>query len=171
MTTDGLRPDMKIIRGVQELTITWEPLAHAESYNVYKNGKPIAERISETKFLDKVAPGKRYEYYVRAWDLYELEGPESNKIMEKSSYQYPTLKPTILQKALKTEGSGRFVNLEWVAIPAITQYAIYRDGERLSIQSELTFVDTSSFWGRVIIMRSILLMGMAMKVQTHHQSP
>jgi len=149
LTTDGLRPDMKIIRGVQELTITWEPLAHAESYNVYKNGKPIAERISETKFLDKVAPGKRYEYYVRAWDLYELEGPESNKIMEKSSYQYPTLKPTILQKALKTEGSGRFVNLEWVAIPAITQYAIYRDGERLSIQSELTFVDTSSFWGRV----------------------
>ncbi|MBH09201.1 MAG: hypothetical protein CMG74_02415 [Candidatus Marinimicrobia bacterium] len=149
LATDGLRPRMKIVRGVQELTITWEPLAHAESYNVYKNGKPIAERITAIEFLDEVAPGKRYEYWVRAWDLYELEGPESNKILEKSSYQYPTLKPTILQKALKTEGSGRFVNLEWVAIPGVTKYAVYRDGERLSIQSELTFVDTTAFWGRV----------------------
>jgi len=149
LSTGGLRPDMKIIRGVQKLTITWKPLAHAESYNVYKNGKPIAERITTTEFLDEVAPGKRYEYWVRAWDLYELEGPESNKIKEKSSYQYPTLKPTILQKALKTEGSGRFVNLEWVAVPGVSKYAIYRDGERLSIQSELNYTDTTAFWGRV----------------------
>tara|TARA_Y100000590_G_scaffold85898_1_gene96163 strand:+ start:2901 stop:7736 length:4836 start_codon:yes stop_codon:yes gene_type:complete len=149
LTTGGLRPEMEIVRGVQELTIVWKPLAHAESYNVYKNGKPIAERITTTEFLDKVAPGKRYEFWVRAWDLYDLEGPESNKMMEKSSYQYPTLKPKITQNALKTEGSGRFVNLEWVAVPGVSQYAVYRDGERLSIQSELSFVDTSSFWGRV----------------------
>ena len=149
LTTGGLRPEMDIVRGVQELTIVWKPLAHAESYNVYKNGKPIAERVTTTEFLDKVAPGKRYEFWVRAWDLYDLEGPESNKIMEKSSYQYPTLKPKIMQNALKTEGSGRFVNLEWVAVPGVNQYAVYRDGERLSIQSELSFVDTSTFWGRV----------------------
>ena len=74
---------MQIIRGVQELKITWESMAHAESYNVYKNGKVIAKRTTKNEFLDKVAPGKRYEYWVRAFDLYDLEGPESNKIKEK----------------------------------------------------------------------------------------
>ena len=149
LSTDGLRPEMNIVRGVEEVTITWKPLAHAESYSVYKNGRPIAEKIIATEFTDKLAPGKRYEFWVRAWDLYDLEGPESNKIEEKSSYQYPTLKPSIVQKALKTEGSGRIVNLEWAAVPGIKQYAIYRDGDRLSIQSELTYVDTSSTWGTV----------------------
>ena len=149
LTTDGLRPKMEVIRGVQELKITWESLAHAESYNVYKNGKVIAKKTTNTEFIDKVAPGKRYEYWVRAFDLYELEGPESNKIKEKSSYQFPTLKPSLMRGGLKTEGSGRVVTLEWIATPGIEQYAIYRDGERLSIQSDLKFIDTTTTWGKV----------------------
>ena len=124
-------------------------MAHAESYNVYKNGKVIAKRTTKTEFLDKVAPGKRYEYWVRAFDLYDLEGPESNKIKEKSSYQFPTLKPSLVRGGLKTEGSGRIVTLEWIAIPGIEQYAIYRDGERMAIQSELKYVDTTTTWGKV----------------------
>ena len=30
--------------------------AHAESYSVYKNGKAVAEKIKETKYIDNVAP-------------------------------------------------------------------------------------------------------------------
>ena len=48
-------------------------MPHAESYTVYKNNKPVAEKIKETKYIDNVAPGKFYEYHVRAWDLYDLE--------------------------------------------------------------------------------------------------
>ena len=53
---------------------------------------------------------------MRAFDLYDLEGPESNKIKEKSSYQFPTLKPSLVRGGLKTEGSGRVMTLEWIAI-------------------------------------------------------
>ena len=146
LSTNGLRPEMRAKRGVQKVLIVWKSLPHAESYTVYKNDKAIAEKIRKTKYVDSVAPGKKYEYYVRAWDLYDLEGPESNMQKEKSSYQYPTLKPNIKMGALKTEGSGRIVTLDWIAIPEVEKYALYRDGERLSIQPELVYVDSLE-WG------------------------
>ena len=104
LSTDGLIPKMQIIRGVR--TKSHKSMAHTESYNVYKNGKVIAKRTTKNEFLDKVAPGKRYEYWVRAFDLYDLEGPESNKIKEKSSYQFPTLKPSLLEVDLKQKEAG-----------------------------------------------------------------
>ena len=114
---------MRAKRGVQKVLIVWKSLPHAESYTVYKNDKAIAEKIRKTKYVDNVAPGKMYEYYVRAWDLYDLEGPESNMQKENSSYEYPTLKPNIKMGALKTEGSGRIVTLDWIAIPEVEKYA------------------------------------------------
>ena len=146
LSTDGLRPEMIVKSGVQKLLIKWKALPHAESYTLYKNNKAIAEKINKTQYVDNVAPGKRYEYFVRAWDLYDLEGPESNKIKEKSSYQYPTLKPNIKMGALKTELSGRIVTLDWVAIPNVEKYALYRDDERISKQEELIYIDTLE-WG------------------------
>ena len=146
LSTNGLRPEMRAKRGVQKVLIVWKSLPHAESYTVYKNDKAIAEKIRKTRYVDNVAPGKKYEYHVRAWDLYDLEGPESNRQKEKSSYQYPILKPNIKMAALKTEGSGRIVTLDWIAIPEVEKYALYRDGERLSIQPELVYVDSLE-WG------------------------
>ena len=147
LSTDGLRPELSAKRGVQRVLVRWKALPHAESYTVYKNNKPVADKIKETKYIDNVAPGKFYEYHVRAWDLYDLEGPESNKEKQKSSYQFPTLKPSIKMNALKTEGSGRIVTLEWIAIPNVEKYAIYRDSVLISKQEELTYVDSLE-WGK-----------------------
>ena len=133
-------------RGVQRVLVKWEPFAHAESYSVYKNGKAVAEKIKETKYIDNVAPGKFYEYHVRAWDLYDLEGPESNKQKQKSSFQFPTLTQSIKMGALKTEGSGRIVTLEWIAIPNVEKYALYRDSVKISTQEELIYIDSLK-WG------------------------
>ena len=69
LSTDGLRPKMAAKRGVQRVLVKWKALPHAESYSVYKNDKSIAEKIKDTKYIDNVAPGKFYEYHVRAWDL------------------------------------------------------------------------------------------------------
>ena len=66
-----------------------------------------------------------------------MEGPESNKQKQKSSFQFPTLKPSIKMGALKTEGSGRIVTLEWIAIPNVEKYALYRDSVKISTQEEL----------------------------------
>ena len=147
LSTEGLRSKLVAKRGVQRVLVRWKALPHAESYTVYKNNKPVAEKIKETKYIDNVAPGKFYEYHVRAWDLYDLEGPESNKEKQKSSYQFPTLKPSVKMSALKTEGSGRVVTLEWIAIPNVEKYAIYRDSVLISKQEELTYVDSLE-WGK-----------------------
>ena len=147
LSTDGLRPILAAKRGVQRVLVRWKALPHAESYTVYKNNKPVAEKIKENKYIDNVAPGKFYEYHVRAWDLYDLEGPESNKEKQKSSYQFPTLKPSIKMGALKSEGSGRIVTLEWIAIPNVEKYAIYRDSVLISKQEELTYIDSLE-WGK-----------------------
>ena len=56
LSTDGLRPKMIAKRGVQRVLVKWKPLPHAESYTVYKNNKPVAEKIKETKYIDNVAP-------------------------------------------------------------------------------------------------------------------
>ena len=147
LSTDGLRPKLVAKRGVQRVLVKWRSLPHAESYTVYKNNKPIADKIKDTEYIDNVAPGKFYEYHVRAWDLYDLEGPESNKEKQKSSYQYPILKPSVKMGTLKTEGSGRVVTLEWIAIPNVEKYAIYRDSVLISKQEELIYIDSLD-WGK-----------------------
>ena len=146
LSTDGLRPKMVAKRGVQRVLVKWKALPHAESYSVYKNDKSIAEKINDTKYIDNVAPGKFYEYHVRAWDLYDLEGPESNREKQKASYQFPTLKPSIKMGKLKTDGSGRIVTLEWIAIPNVEKYALYRDSVLISKQEELIYIDSLK-WG------------------------
>ena len=81
--------------------------------------------------------------------MYDLEGPESNREKQKSSYQFPTLKPSVKMGALKTEGSGRVVTLEWIAIPNVEKYAIYRDSVLISKQEELIYIDSLE-WGKSI---------------------
>ena len=146
LSTKGLRPEMIAKRGVQKVLVKWAKLPHAESYSVYKNNKAIADKIKDNKFIDNVAPGKFYEYHVRAWDLYDLEGPESNKVKQKSSYQFPTLNFSIKSGDLKTVGSGRVVNLDWVSVPNVETYALYRDSIKISTQNELIYIDSLK-WG------------------------
>ncbi|MDG1223630.1 MAG: carboxypeptidase regulatory-like domain-containing protein, partial [Candidatus Marinimicrobia bacterium] len=54
LSTDGLRPILAAKRGVQRVLVRWKALPHAESYTVYKNNKPVAEKIKETKYIDNV---------------------------------------------------------------------------------------------------------------------
>ena len=49
--------------------------------------------------------------------------------------------------ALKTEGSGRVVTLEWIAIPNVEKYAIYRDSVLISKQEDLIYIDSLE-WGK-----------------------
>ena len=47
---------------------------------------------------------------------------------------------------MKTEGSGRIVTLEWIAIPNVEKYALYRDSVKISTQEELIYIDSLE-WG------------------------
>ena len=86
-------------------------------------------------------------YKVMSVDIYDLEGPESNKVTEKSSFGPPELTITILAGGYTTEGSGRNINLEWLPVAGVENYALYRDGELLTKQDETKFEERNLKWG------------------------
>ena len=69
-------------------------------------------------------------------DIYDLEGPESNKVTEKSSFGPPETTISIIAGGYTIEGSGRNINLEWLPEPGVENYALYRDGELMIKQSQ-----------------------------------
>ena len=146
LSTEGLRPTIKVERGVGELTVHWTDIPQAKSYNVYKNDRLIQSVTGDTSYLDIVAPGIEMTYKVMSVDIYDLEGPESNKVTEKSSFGPPETTISIVAGGYTTDGSGRNINLEWLPVPGVENYALYRDGELLIKQSETKFEERELKW-------------------------
>ena len=146
LSTEGLRSKIWVERGVEELTVHWTDIPQAKSYNIYKNGRVIQNIIGDTSYTDPVAPGIPTTLMVRSIDLYDLEGPESNIVTETSSYKPPELFITVVAGGYAVEGSGRLVNLSWQPVPGVEQYALYRDGELLSKQSEPLYEEKDLEW-------------------------
>ncbi len=146
LSTEGLRPEVFVERGVGQLTVHWSDIPQAKSYNIYKNDRLIQNIIGDTSYVDIVAPGVPTTYMVRSIDLYDLEGPTSNTVTEKASFPPPDLTISVIAGGYAVEGSGRLINLTWPAVPGVTKYALYRDGELLAKQSELLFEEKELEW-------------------------
>ena len=83
---------------------------------------------------------------VRSIDIYDLEGPTSNTITEKASYPPPELLIAVIAGDYAIKGSGRLVNVSWQPIPGVEKYALYRNGELLSKQSEPLYDEKDLEW-------------------------
>ena len=64
LSTEGLRPEVWVERGVGQLTVHWSDIPQAKSYNVYKNDRLIQNVIGDTSYVDIVAPGVPTSYMV-----------------------------------------------------------------------------------------------------------
>ena len=146
LSTEGLVPEIRVERGVSQLIVHWSDIPQAKSYNIYKNDRLVKNIIGELSYLDVVAPGVPTSYFVRSIDLYDLEGPVSITITEKASYAPPDLSISIEAGGYAVDGSGRIINLSWPAVPGVGKYALYRDGELLSKQSELVYEEKDLKW-------------------------
>ena len=124
LSTEGLRPEVWVERGVGQLTVHWSDIPQAKSYNVYKNDRLIQNIIGDTSYVDIVAPGVPTSYMVRSIDLYDLEGPTSNTVTEKASYAPPELSITVVAGGYTVDGSGRHIDLSWVEVPGVQKYAL-----------------------------------------------
>ena len=151
LSTEGLRSTIRVERGVGELTIHWTDIPQAKSYNIYKNDRLIQSVSGDTSYLDIVAPGIEMTYKVMSVDIYDLEGPESNEVTEKSSFGPPEMTITILAGGYTTEGSGRNINLEWLPVAGVENYALYRDGNLLIKQSENKFEERELKWNTTYV--------------------
>ena len=119
LSTEGLRSTINVERGVGQLTVHWTDIPQAKSYNIYKNDRLIQNVLTDTSYVDIVAPGIPTTYMVRSIDLYDLEGPTSNSITEKASYPPPELLVKVIAGGYATEGSGRLINVSWQPIPGV----------------------------------------------------
>ena len=146
LSTEGLRSNVRVERGVGQLTVHWSDIPQAKSYNVYKNDRLVKNTIGDTSYVDIVAPGVPTSYFVRSIDLYDLEGPLSNTVTEKASFPPPELTISVIAGGYAVEGSGRLINLSWPAVPGVEKYALYRDGELLTKQSELVYEEKDLSW-------------------------
>ncbi len=151
LSTDGLRSEVWVERGVGQLTVHWSDIPQAKSYNIYKNDRLIQNVSGDTSYVDIVAPGVPTSYMVRSIDLYDLEGPTSNSVTEKASYPPPELSISVIAGGYAVEGSGRIINLSWPEVPGVGKYALYRDGELLSKQSELLYEEKELEWNTTYI--------------------
>ena len=55
LSTEGLRSNVRVERGVGQLTIHWSDIPQAKSYNVYKNDRLVKNTIGDTTYVDIVA--------------------------------------------------------------------------------------------------------------------
>ena len=151
LSTEGLRPKVWVERGVEQLTVHWSDIPQAKSYNIYKNDRLIQNVVGDTLLVDVVAPGVPTTYMVRSIDLYDLEGPESNSVIEKASFKPPDLTIAVIAGGYAVEGSGRLVNLSWQPIPGVGKYALYRDDELLAKQSEPLYEEKDLEWNTTYV--------------------
>ncbi|MFL3014450.1 MAG: SpaA isopeptide-forming pilin-related protein, partial [Candidatus Neomarinimicrobiota bacterium] len=151
LSTEGLRSKTLVERGVGQLTVHWSDIPQAKSYNIYKNDRMIQNVVGDTSYVDIVAPGVPTSYFIRSMDLYDLEGPESNIVTEKASFPPPDLSISVVAGGYTIEGSGRIINLSWPEVPGVTKYALYRDGELLTKQSELQYEEKDLDWSTTYV--------------------
>jgi fibronectin type 3 domain-containing protein len=151
LSTEGLRPNVWVERGVKQLTVHWSDIPQGKSYNVYKNDRLIQNLVGDTSHVDIVAPGVPIKYMVRSIDIYDLEGPESNHVTETASFKHPELTPLVVSGVYTKDGSGRHINLSWQPVASVNNYALYRDGTLLSKQAETTYEDTDTKYATTYI--------------------
>ena len=95
------------LSGTQNITLTWNAVSAASSYNVYRNGSLIGN-ASETTFSE-TAPYGSNSYYVRAVDANGQQSLPSNTVNVYIEYSTP------IATNLTATLSGNNVNLSWTA--------------------------------------------------------
>ena len=148
-----LMPAPKSVSGLQvtdsdyhSVSLSWDKAEKAKGYNVYRssdNGETyeLAATVTDTEFTDPhLAADQEYIYKVESFTGLK------RSIFHQSSDEVETVSAT---PALKTpdveiyfeEGS---IRLEIEPVDGATSYEIYRDDERITNQTELTFVDEAT---------------------------
>ena len=95
------------LSGLNDITLTWDAVSAASSYNVYRNGNLVGNTTETT--YSETAPFGELSYYVRCVDANSQLSLSSNTVTVTIAYQTPIV--TDLTATL----SGNNVNLTWTA--------------------------------------------------------
>ena len=95
------------VSGLQDITLTWDAVSAASSYNVYRNGN-LVDNVSENTYSE-TAPFGTFTYYVRSVDANGQLSLGSNTVSVTIAYLTPIVDD------LTATLSGNSVNLSWTA--------------------------------------------------------
>ncbi len=120
-----------------------------KSYVVYRDGLPLTSMSSSvTSFTDNaLVAGSAHQYYVKAFDTANNEGPASNTVTRSFVDSTPPSAPSGLARTL----SGFTVRLTWRASTdnvGVQSYTIYRGGVAVGTSTSLAYTDTTAPLGK-----------------------
>ena len=123
--------------GQTTISLTWDAVPNATSYNVYSNGNVVVSGFAQTTYIVKnLTPGIQYCYEVKAVnEAGESEASESACATTESEPVTPTV-PAAPTNLVATATGQTTISLTWTAVPNATSYNVYSNGNL--VVSDLT---------------------------------
>ena len=118
------------------VNLTWDAVADATSYNVYRDGSLIASPTTNA-FTDTTLADGTYLYEVSAVD--DAGESTSKASVSATVNNEPPTAPTNLTASANADN----VNLTWNTVDDATSYNVYRDSSLLESTTTNTFTDTT----------------------------
>ncbi len=143
---------LKAVSTSQSVALSWTAATDnigVKSYVVYRDGLPLTSMSSSvTSFTDNaLVAGSAHQYYVKAFDTANNEGPASNIVTRTFVDTTAPTAPSGLARTL----SGFTVRLTWRASTdnvGVQSYTIYRGGVAIGTSSTLAYTDTTPPLGK-----------------------
>ncbi len=122
------------VLSLQDGVLTWEPVLHAQFYEVYQNNVVVA-RQQATSYAITVTEAGSYVYQVKAlsYDEAYTASPLSNQ----ETYEVVPDEPLSVPAVAFDEGTK---TLSWAAIPHADRYEIYRNDRFYTSTENCTYV-------------------------------
>lgn len=122
-------------RTAQAITITWDAAPEADTYEVVRDGQPMATTTATSHTDTAVVAAKAYTYGV----LSVADGVKS--VAAEITVEAGPLGEIAAVTASRGPGT---VTLSWQAVPDAANYRVLRDGAELTTTDALTFTDSSA---------------------------
>ncbi len=112
--------------GQTTISLTWDAVPNATSYNVYSNGNVVVSGFAQTTYIVKnLTPGIQYCYEVKAVnEAGESEASESACATTESEPVTPTV-PAAPTNLVATATGQTTISLTWTAVQNATSYKVY----------------------------------------------
>ena len=126
------QPQLSVKSTGEGAEINWRQLSDILEYVIYRDNNEI-DRVTNTKYIDKVIPGKTHAY-----NILPIKNDQSNGTRSVTEYG-KRLMPFPLN--IKAEANKNMVTLSWDEVKDATGYKVYRDDELIQSAPENLYAD------------------------------
>lgn len=131
--------------GYNSVKLSWDKIAYADGYVVYRDGKAIKTLSKDTRSFTnkKLKCGEKYKYSVRAF--YENDGEKD--FCDASAVK--TVKPVPAKPVVKAKAADGKITLTWSKVSGATKYEVYKYSStkkkyvRVATTSKTSYTDKS----------------------------